>query len=329
MDYTKYNETVQTWIKTIEQNVSSDAELALKYCEDLIGYAKEIGDENLVAWGYYYKGVTYYLRNDGSPFYQAITDTLSHLSVENDWELTARCYNFLGIFSVSHGNPAIGIDYYLTAINACEVAKLENLKAMISVNLGMLNIIYGRYDEAIEVLEEAREYFSQHPENPRYEEFMVVVHENLAKAYLCKGELIEAKCCFEVVYSEYVDYLSQESSISVSAIEAMYYHVTEKDKKCEDIIAKIHNQISENLPVMDLFEDIHDYCKILLERDKKEEFWKIINIIEPKVKSLDIANMMLKTLSLKIEYYRKHDMQDECLQTAAQYYDYSKRAEEE
>ena len=41
---------------------------------------------------------------------------------------------------------------------------------MIKVNLGMLNIIYGRYEEAIEVLEDAREYFSQHPDE--YERFL-------------------------------------------------------------------------------------------------------------------------------------------------------------
>lgn len=329
MDFTKYNESVQLWIKKIQENIYGDSELALKSCEDLIGYADECTDANLAAWAYYYKGVIYYVRNDGKLFYLAITDAISRLGGEKDWELIARCYNFLGIFAVSYGNAAVGIDYYLTAINACEVGGIESFKSMIMVNLGVLNIIYKRYQEAIEVLESARDYFVQHPENPRYEELMVNVYENLAKAYLCKGEMIESKCCFENIYTEHSDYFDINTALSVSCTEAMYYHVAGKSSKCENLIAKIHEQITENIPVMDLYEDIHDYCKVLLQRDKKDEFWKIINIIEPKVKTLDIANLMLKTLSLKIEYYRKHDMQEEVLQNAAMYYDYSKRAYEE
>lgn len=329
MDFTKYNETVQSWIKTIQENINVDFELALKYSEDLIEYAVEVKEGKLAAWGAYYKGVIFYMHNDGKLFYDAITESLSYLDQEKDWELIARCYNFLGIFSVSHGNAAIGIDYYLTAINACEVGGFENLKAMLNVNLGMLNIIFNRYEEAIEVLENARGYFSKHPEIPRYDEFMVNVYENLAKAYLGKGELIEAKCCFENAYSEHGDYLRENSSISVSATEAMYYHLAGKDKKCEEIISKIHEQITENLSVMDLFEDIYDYCRVLLERDKVEELRKIVRILEPRVKTLDVANMMLKTLGLKIEFYRKYNMREEELETASLYYDYSKQAYEE
>lgn len=329
MDFSKYGETVHSWIKKIEQNVYEDSELALKYCEDLVDYAAECGNVKLGAWGYYYKGVTYYVRNDGKRFYQAITDCISHLGSENDWELIARCYNFLGIFSVSHGSAAIGIDYYLTAINACEVAGFDNFKSMIKVNLGVLNIIYDRYEEAIEVLEEARDYFSKHPEHHRFEEFMVTVYENLAKAYLCKSDFVEAKCCFEIIYSEYGEHLSLIARTSVAATEAMYYHTVGKDEKCDAIIARIHEQVSENIPVMDMFEDICDYCKVLLERDKKEEFWKIIDIVEPRVKTLDIPAMILKTLGLKIQYYRKHNMQEEEYKTAVVYYDYAKRAHEE
>lgn len=329
MDSTKYNQIIQSWLKNIEQNSSENPEFALMYCEDVIAHGREIGDNSLVALGYYHKGVIFYLRNDGNAFYQAVTEALSCLSLAEDWELLARCYNFLGIFSVNHGNAAIGMDYYLTAIRACDVIKNEQFKSMVMVNLGVLHIIYGRYDDAIEVLEVARNYFSEHPEHPRYEEYMVGVHQNLAKAYLCKGELIESKCCFENIYSEHREYLNSVDMLSVWATEAMYYHTAGKDKKCEDLITKIYGHMSDNFPVMDIFDDVYDYCKVLLERNKKDEFWKIVDIVEPSVKKLDIPNMILKILSLKIEYYRRHEFQNEYLQTAAEYYEYAVRATEE
>lgn len=329
MDNTKYNSTVQTWLKTIEENYSANSELALMYCEDLIGHGREIGDNNLVALGYYHKGVIFYMRNDGSHFYQAVSDALSHLSIINDWELMARCYNFLGIFSVNHGNAVIGMDCYLTAINACKVAGLEGFASTVMINLGVLYIIYGRYEEAVEILEEARAYFIKHPEDPRYEDYMICVYQNLAKAYLYKGELIEAKCCFENIYSEHGAFLDHDAMITVWAVEATYYHAAEKDKKCDEIIARIYEKMTDSLPVMDLFDDFYDYCKILIERDKKDEFWKIIEIIEPNIKKLDIPNLILKTLGLKIDYYRKYDFSEAYLETAAEYYEYSLRANEE
>lgn len=323
MDKSKYNETVQLWLKAIEENYCKDRELALKYCEDVVSYGKETGDKSLVALGYYHMAVIYYMLNDGPHFYDAVINALSNLSLIEDWELMARCYNFLGIFSINHGNAVIGMDYYLTAINACKVAGIEDFAATVMMNIGVLDITYERYDEGIELLEKARDFFSQHPESPRYEDYMICVYENMAKAYLRKGDLIEAKCCFENIYLEHGDFLKQQALVTVWATEAMYYHIAGKDEKCEKLISKIHDEMTDTMPIMDMFDDFHDYLKMLLERDKKEEFLKLLQFMEPKVKKLDIPNIMLKLLGLKIEYYREYNMDAEYYKTAALYYEYS------
>lgn len=326
MDYKKYNEIVQEWIEIVQENSDKDAELTLKYCQDIIDYGKKTQDDGLVALGYYHEGVVYYVLNDGSHFYEAVTNALSYLSKVEEWELMARCYNFLGIFSVNHGNAAIGLDYYLNALQCCKKGGVEAFASTVKINRGVLNIIYGRYDDAIQVLLEAFDYYSKHPELSRYDDYMICVYENMAKAYLCKGDLIEAKCCFENIHAEHGEYLEDEIMLTVLATEAMYYHFAGKDEKCQDRIARIHKELTPNMPIMDMFDDFYDYCKILLERDCKEEFWKLIDIMEPMVKSLDITNLILKILGLKIQYYRKHQMNAEYLQAAALYYEYSERA---
>lgn len=323
MDNTKYSATVQSWIKTIEENYRTDPNLALMYSKDLIGHAKETGEDGLVALGYYHKGVIHYIQNEGELFLEAITEAVSHLSIVEEWELLARCYNFLGIFSVNHGNVSLGMDYYLSAIKACESGEIEGYKATVLVNLGALDILYERYEEAIEALELARDYFEKHPEHPRYEDYMICVYGNLAKAYLCMGEMIEAKCCFENIYAEHGEFLDTVAMVTIWATEAMYYHANGKDKKCEDLIARIYENMTDSFPVMDIFDDLYDYCKMLLERDKKDELWKVIDILEPNVMKLDIPNLILKTLSLKLEYYRKNGLQTEYLQTAGTYYEYT------
>ena len=36
MDYKKYDETVQDWLKIVEENNHKNAELTLEYCEKII-----------------------------------------------------------------------------------------------------------------------------------------------------------------------------------------------------------------------------------------------------------------------------------------------------
>lgn len=326
MDKQKYNEIVQSWIEIVEENCDKDAELTLKYCNEIIDYGKKTQDHSLVALGYYHEGVVYYVLNEGGHFYEAVTNALSYLSRVEEWELMARCYNFLGIFSVNHGNAAIGLDYYLNAISCCKKAGHEAFASTVKINMGVLNMIYGRYDDAIEVLQQSFDYYSKHPELSRYDDYMICVYENMAKAYLCKGELIEAKCCFENIYNEHGDFIEDEVKVTVWATEALYYHIAGKDEKCDKLIARIHNEISENMPIMDMFDDFYDYCQMLLERDNEEAFWRLVDIMEPMVRSLDITNLILKMLSLKIKFYRKHKQHAEYLQASALYFEFSERA---
>lgn len=326
MEHKRYSEIVQNWIEIVQKNCDKDVELTFKYCEDIIDYGKKTQDDSLLALGYYHKGVAYYVRNDGIRFYESVTKALSYASRIEEWELMARCYNFLGIFSVNHGNAAIGLDYYLNAMQCCKKAENEAFASVVKINSGVLNIIYGRYEDAIDMLQQALDYYSKHPEQPRYDEHMIRVYQNMAKAYLCKGELIEAKCCFENLHAEHGNALADEVLLTVLVTEASYYHAVGKDEKCQERISLIDQELTTNFPIMDIFDDFYDYGKLLLEKDCKNEFWKLIDFMEPMVKTSDITNLILKILNLKIRFYRKHKMNAEYLQAAALYYEYSERA---
>ena len=326
MDYKKYNEIVQEWIEIVRDNAHKDAELTLRYCKDIIGYGKKVQDDSLVALGYYYEGVVYYVLNDGMHFYEAVTNALSYLSKVEEWDLMARCYNFLGIFSVNHGNAAIGLDYYLNALQCCKKNDNESFASVVKMNRAALNIIYGRFDDAINLLQEALEHYRNNPDVPRYHDYMMGIYVNMAKAYLCKGELLEAKYCFEKIYADHEEYMKDEIMLTILATEATYYHIAGKEEECKARIDCIHEELKPNMPIMDMFDDFYDYCKILYEKDYSNEFWKMIDVMEPMVKSLDITNLILKVLSLKIKYYRKHKMNAEYLQASALYFEYSERA---
>jgi len=78
---------------------------------------------------------------------------------------------------------------------------------------------------------------------------------------------------------------------------------------------------------MDMFDDYYDYCKVLLDRDKEEEFWHVMEIMEPMVKSVDITNLLLRMIALKMRFYRKHGKNADYLKAAGLYFELSERAE--
>ena len=327
MDRSKYNEYVQNWMQNIQENCMQDAELTLKLCNDVIEYGNKIKDDSLIAFGYYYCSVVYYVLNDGNHFFEAVTSALSYLSKVEEWDMMSRCYNFLGITSMNRGNAVIAADYYMNAIEYSHKAGNKVFANTIAVNVGALNITCGRYEEAVEVLMPVYDYFIQNSEMERYQDYMLALYQNLAKANLCSGRLTEAKQCFDAIHQEYE--LPDDSYFmgTVLCAEAMYYHIVGDEENCEKNIARIHKSVNTNVPVMDTFDDYYDYCKVLLERNKQEEFWHIIETLEPLIKNLDFTNLQLKLIGLKIKYYRKYGKAADYLQAAGLYYELSERSE--
>ena len=327
MDRSKYNEYVQSWMQGIQENCMQDAELTLKLCNDVIEYGNKIKDDCLIAFGYYYCGVVYYVLNDGTHFFEAVTNALSYLSKVEEWDMMSRCYNFLGITSMNRGNAVIAADYYMNAMEYGRRAGNEAFANTVAVNVGALNIICGRYEEAVEVLTPVFEYFNTHREIERYKDYMLALYQNLSKANLCSGRLAEAKACFDAIHAEFE--IPDDSYVmgTVLCTEAMYYHIVGDDENCEKNIARIHKATNTNVPIMDMFDDYCDYCKVLLDRNKQEEFWHIVETLEPLIKNLDFTNLHLKLISLKIKYYRKYGKAADYLQAASLYYELSERAE--
>jgi len=327
MDCTKYSPIIQELINVIDKNIHVDEELTLRYCHDLINHGEEYKDDAVVALGHYYRALVYYVSNEGSLFYEAITNALSSLSKVQEWELMARCYNCLGLYSVNRRNALVALDYYLSAIKCCKKVGKEEFEFVILINVGALYTMYGRFEDAIENLQAALNYFSQHPEHSRYDEYMVRAYQNMAKAYLCKGMLVEAETCLKKIYEKHRQYEDNQVLITVWAVEAMYYHIVDNDKKCDECIACIHKEFKQNMPIMEMFEDIYDYCRILLDRQMDKEFWEIMKIMEPMAMSVGITNLMLRLLSLKMKFYSRNKMNSEYIETAGTYYELSERNE--
>ena len=76
MDFSNYNEIVQQWIDGVLSNSNTDAELTLKYCNDIIDYGLKLDDPKLVGFGYFHIAQVYYSLNDGNQFFENISKSL-------------------------------------------------------------------------------------------------------------------------------------------------------------------------------------------------------------------------------------------------------------
>ena len=187
MDFTQYNDVVQQWIQQIMQNRETNAELTLKYANDIIEYGQKNDDCKLMGIGYYYSGEIYYGLNDGEHFFETMNKALSYLNQAEEWDLMTRCYNYMGIAALNRGNIPIALDYYLNGLNYCETYHFSNQSIVFNVNLGVLYYECGRYADAQETLEKAYDLMMKNPIREQYDTYMFCIYSNLARALAQQG----------------------------------------------------------------------------------------------------------------------------------------------
>ncbi len=324
-----YNDIVQFWIQEVLNCRGKDAEKTLKYCNDIIQYGMQIADAKLVGFGYYYCGETYYCLNDGNNFYESVTKALSYLDRAQEWELMASCYNFLGISAMNRGNGPIALDYYLNGINYAKKYHLRRMEALLEINIGVLNVQCGRFEEGRNYLEEALLYVRTIVEDESYHTLMMSIYENIAKSYVLEGDYEPVEEIFRRIYLDHWDGTEEMDRVAVLCIEAVYFHKVKKYGRRDECIARIQEHISANMAILDTFDDYYIYELMLLEADKENAFWQIIDVVEPLIRSCNITNLHLKVISLKIKYYRKHNQSAEYLQAAGLYFELSEIMEQE
>ena len=329
MEFTEYNDIVKGWVQEVLDNHQKDAELTLKYCNDIIEYADKTDDAKLLGFGYYYIAEVYYILNDGDSFFATVSKALSYLEKAGEWELIARSYNILGIIAMNRGNLPIAYDYYLNGLVYCRKLSAPEVEIIIKINCGSLNIQGRQYGEAEKFLYEALELAKRLPKDKTYHSYMVCIYQNIAICLVLQGKLEGVDGIFRKVHTDHwqeADYLDK---IGVLCAETLYYHRSGSYELRDECIAHIDGDVGNNIAFMDIFDDLYTYCELLLECDKDKEFWNIIDTLEPMIRNFNITNMQLKEISLKIKYYRKHNQNAEYLQAAGLYYELSERREVE
>lgn len=317
------NDMVNVWKQEVLSSRGKDAECTLRCCLDIEHFALEKDDAELLGFAYYYSGETYYLLNDIENMFRNIAKAVQYLNKSEQWELIARSYNLMAITSINKGNASAAMDYYLTGLSYCRKYGLTKMESSINLNLGNLYMENGVYHEAQSYFERAYSYYRNAPAEENNIVVLTAIYENLARCYMLRGILEKAEEYINKLDMECEPYYEDMDYLYVGCLKARYYYVSGNFAQMEAQIEEIQKRMNKEMPIMDIFNDLYDFCKLMLETDHDDVFWKTINKMEEIVKNAGVTNLQRKLIALKIKNYRKNNDNASYLQAAGLYYELS------
>ena len=196
---------------------------------------------------------------------------------------------------------------------------------MINVNCGALNIEAGRYREAMEYFEKAMEYIVSIPDDLAYHTKMISLYENMINCKVLENDFTGIDAMLSEVEKEHLPYADAIDRLGILISKTFYMHRSGQYDKRDECINKIDSGIRPDMLFLDLLEDFFVYLNVLFESDKNDEFWHLVELMEPMLTNMKVTGMQVRLLSLKIRYYRKNHMNAEYLQSAGLYYELSER----
>lgn len=327
MEFNEYNESVKNWTNGILDNYRKDAELTIRYCHELIDYGEKTADSKLLGFGYYHLAMTLYCLNDYDNIFDIVVRAIDHLEKAQSWSMLARACNILGIITSGRGNQPVAYDYYLDGLMYCKKYDLLEEQGIINVNCGALNIKVGRYKEAMDYFQKAMEYIASAPDEPSYHTRMISLYENMINCKVLESDFTGIDQILEIVEREHLPYADAIDRLGMLISRTFYMHKSGQIEKRDECIRRIDGVITQDMLFMDLIEDFFVYLEVLFESEKIDEFWHLMELMEPMINNLKVTSMQMRLLGLKIRFYRKHHMGAEYLQAAGLYYELSERKE--
>lgn len=329
MGFDEYGAQVHTWLEGVYANRGVNRENTLEYCNKILEYAQTDGDEKLLGFAYYYKGETYYLMNDVDKLFSNISSSLTYLENSNQYELAARAYNLLAITSVNRGNAPFAMDYYLSALAYCENYHLDDVAIMIDINIGTLYNQFGEYKKAQDYFERAYQMLLSHPKRPDYNMLLMSIYTGIGNSYLHCEQLLKAQEYEDKVRKECMEHLANTERTCFLCFEARLYHSMGKHAQRDACIEQIQAAINDSMTILDVFEDLYEYCEMLFSIGRYMELSKLVKWLEKQAKKMGIVYMQKRLLVFRIRYYRIKEEQEKYLESCAAYYELTELSEKE
>lgn len=110
-----------------------------------------------------------------------------------------------------------------------------------------------------------------------------MIYTNLATCYMLRGDLKKTEEYIEKIEKECKQEFTEMDDVYVECMKARYFHRAGKKELRDESISRIELEISGQMPVMDLFDDLYALCELAIEIERYDVLFDIIDRLEPIV----------------------------------------------
>lgn len=324
-----YGRTVQKLINDILINRGVNSRALIESCDALIEHGRRTKDDRLLGFAYFFRAENEYIQNRNDEFLRNIMTGLQFMDSAGQWELMARSYNLMGITSINRGNAPFAMDYYLTSLKYCGAHKLDEIGIIVNINIGMLYMEFNDYQQASRYFENALGLLKDEMDLTERENLMFSAYIGLAGGCLLKHDLMQGRNYLSLAKEEGKPDQDPVSMLVYRCFEARIYHEEKKFGIRDEAIEEASKLFNEEIPYIDIFDDIYRYAELLLEIERYEELWIVLEKMEHTLKKTNLRHLEKRVLSLKIKYYKNFGDRAGYLQAAGLYYEISDMMEKE
>lgn len=329
MDFGEYGSQVLEWLEGVQRSRGIDADRTLQLCGYIKEYATEQEDERLLGYACYYSGETYYLLNDVENLFRSISCSLPYLEHSRQHGLLARAYNLLAITSMNRGNAPFAMDYYLNALMYCNKYHLDDVGIMIHINIGVLYNNFGEYRRAQEYLERGLALLQKHPDIPEYYSYLTNIYVGMGNSLLHRNHLGKAQEYLLAAEKDCAVHMEEMDRAACDCFAARLYNAMGKYTQRDACMDRVHGMVNDRMPILDIFEDLYEYCELLFAISDEEELWYFLELLEGMARQAKVINMQKRILGLKIRYYKIREDHEKYLQASGMFYELSELLEKE
>lgn len=329
MEIGLYRSDIQDLIYSIQESRAVDPAATIAQCRKLEDYGLENKEPALVGFARFTRGETYYMLNDMADFYREMIMCLEPFERIHEWGYLAMANNMLGIMSLNRGNAPFALDYYFKAITYCEQYKLRDLEWMIRINMGTLYLSVANYEEAIKQLNEAKNYLNMHKDIPGYHVSMAAVAVGLGKAALISGDVDSAVEIYKDLENKHLSHMTKIESLPAYCLGARIAETSGDPDGRAALVSRVRETYREEVPIMDVFDDIYDYMGMLIDVREYGQFFLTYERTEELIEKTKVKNLEKKLVGLKIRYFRDTADNEAYRDATVRYYELTELMEKE
>ncbi|MCR5558630.1 MAG: GGDEF domain-containing protein [Butyrivibrio sp.] len=295
--------------------------------------AKEVDDNNLLGYAYYYLADAYYLlSSDYREFNNNLMNAIEYLQIGGDAEHLARCYNLLGIDALNHGNNELALDFFYTGLINREEIEDSGIPGFMEFNMGH---VYDRLNDVKEALSCVLSAYKSIRRNKRetlYYRNILYCYCFEAGCYIKLGKPDAVKKCLSGIEKlESTKECNPDFFNSYAVIDTRMrsYHFLGDEEQFNKYLGLVMGIIRDGKYTLDNMEDVFETTRFFMRIGKQKEAKEIVRCTKSSLGEFNISNLKLDYARLRCELYSGSGSSPEGLQALEDFYKYSAEFEKE